>query len=87
MTSTPHGVYAVLHHGLQGFCEPLLGHIMLVLAYANGLGFNLHQLRQGVLKPPGNGHSGAKVDVVFREFLRCQGEAEYTEAPASFTIM
>lgn len=69
----PHGVYAVLHHGLQGFCEPLLGHIVLVLAHANGLGFNLHQLRQGVLKPPGNGHSGAKVDVVFREFLRCQG--------------
>ena len=45
---------------------------MLVLTYADGLGVNLHQLRQGILKPPGNGHGAAQVHIKLGEFLRRQ---------------
>ena len=44
-----HGVDAVLHHAVQGLVQLLLGHVVLVLAHADGLGIDLHQLRQGVL--------------------------------------
>ena len=44
-----YGVDAVLHHAVQGLVQLLLGHVMLILAHADGLGVNLHQLRQGVL--------------------------------------
>ena len=32
------------------------GHVVLVLAHADGLGVDLHQLRQRVLEPAGDGH-------------------------------
>ena len=45
---------------------------MLVLAHPDGLGVDLHQLRQGVLEQPGDGYGAAEVHVVLRELLRRQ---------------
>ena len=42
---------------------------MLILPHADGLGVNLHQLCQGILKPPGNGDGRAQVYIILREFL------------------
>ncbi len=49
------------------------GTVVLVLPHADGLGVDLHQLRQGVLQAPCDGHGGAEVHVVLRELLRRQG--------------
>ena len=68
-----HGVDAVLHHAVQGLVQPLGGHVVLVLPHADGLGVNLHQLRQRVLEPPGDRHGGPQVHVVLGELLRRQG--------------
>ena len=68
----PHGVDAILHHAAQGLVQPLGGHVVLVLAHADGLGVDLHQLRQRVLEPPGDGHGGAEVHVILGELLRRQ---------------
>ena len=67
-----HGVDAILHHAAQRLIQPLLGHIVLVLPHADGLGVDLHQLRQRVLHPAGDGHGAAEVYVVLRELLRRQ---------------
>ena len=67
-----HGVHAVLHHRVQALLQPLLGHIMLVLPHADGLGLDLHQLRQGILEAAGDGHGGAEVHVILGKFLRRQ---------------
>ncbi|MPM35682.1 hypothetical protein SDC9_82275 [bioreactor metagenome] len=64
------GVDAVLHHALEGFAQPFLRHIVLILPYANGLGIDLNQLRQGILEPPRDGYRRTQVDVVLRELLR-----------------
>ena len=45
---------------------------MLVLPHADGLGVDLHQLRQRILQAAGDGDGGAQVHVVLREFLRRQ---------------
>ena len=56
---------------------------MLVLAHADGLGIDLHQLRQGVLEPPGNGHRRAQIYVVLRELLeQCAGFLRVPESGA-----
>ncbi|CAN3996757.1 hypothetical protein PBMFNG_PBMFNG_00960, partial [Dysosmobacter welbionis] len=44
-----HGVHTVLHHTVQSLVQPLGGHVVLVLSHADGLGVDLHQLRQRVL--------------------------------------
>ena len=49
-----------------------LGHIVLVLPHADGLGVDLHQLRQGVLEPPGDGNRRAQGHVEVRELLGAQ---------------
>ena len=67
-----HGVDAVLHHAGQRLVQPLLGHIVLVLAHADGLGIDLHQLRQRVLHPPRDRYGAAQVHIVVGELLRCQ---------------
>ena len=64
------GVDAVLHDAAQGLVQALLGHVVLVLADADGLGVDLHQLGQGVLEAAGDGDGGAQVHVVLGEFLR-----------------
>ena len=45
---------------------------MLILAHADGLGVDLHQLSQGVLEPPGDGHRRTQVHVELGELLRRQ---------------
>ena len=42
---------------------------MLILAHPDGLGVDLHQLGQGVLKPPGDGHRRAEIHVILGELL------------------
>ncbi len=42
---------------------------MLVLAYADGFGVNLHQLSQGVLQAAGNAGCAAQAHVDIRHFL------------------
>ena len=67
-----HRVDAAFHHASQGGIQPGRGHIMLVLADADGLGVDLHQLRQRILQAAGDGNGAAQVDIVFREFLAGQ---------------
>ncbi len=52
--------------------QALLGHIVLVLPNADGLGIDLHQLCQRVLQAAGDGNGAAQVDIVFRELLGSQ---------------
>ena len=68
----PHRVDAVLHHAGEGLVQPGLGHVVLVLAHADALGVDLHQLGQGILEPPGDGHGASQVHVVVGELLRGQ---------------
>ena len=65
-------VHAVFHHTVQRFVQALLGHIMLVLAHAHGLGVNFNQFGQRVLQAARNGNRAAQVDVILRELLRRQ---------------
>ena len=62
-----HAVHAVFHHAVQRFFQPLLRHIVLVLAHAHGFGFNFHQFCQGVLQAAGNGNGAAQIDIKLRE--------------------
>ena len=54
---------------------------MLVLAHADGLGIDLHQLRQRVLEPPGDGHGAAQIHIKLREFLGGQGRGRVDRGP------
>ena len=65
-----HGVDAVFHHGGKGFVQPFLGHVMLVLPHADGLGIDLHKLGQRILHPAGNGYGGAQVDIILGKLFR-----------------
>ena len=47
----------------------LFGHIVLVLAHADGLGVDLHQLCQRVLQAAGDGNGAAQGNVKLRELL------------------
>ena len=40
------------------------GHVVLILPHADGLGVDLHQLRQRILQPPGDGDGAAQVHVI-----------------------
>ena len=64
-----HFVHAVLHHAVQGIAELLLVHVMLVLAYADGLGVDFHQLRQRILEPAGDGRGASLSHIEIGEFL------------------
>ena len=59
-------------HAVQGGIQPGGRHIVLVLPDTDGLGVDLHQLRQRVLEPPGDGHRRPEVHVVLGELLRRQ---------------
>ena len=67
------GVDAVFHHRVQRGLQLLFGHIVLVLADADGLRLNLDQLGQGILETAGDGDRGAQVHVKLGEFLRTEG--------------
>ena len=65
----PYPVDTAFHHAVQRLRQPVLGHIVLILPHADGLGINLDQLGQRVLQPPGDGNSGPEIDIVIGEFL------------------
>ena len=67
-----YAVHAVLHHPLQRFVQPLLGHVVLILANAYALWVYLYKLRQRVLQPSGDGHCAPQGYIVIRELLRAQ---------------
>ncbi len=47
--------------------QAVLVHVMLVLAHADGLGVDLHQLRQRILQAPRDRHRAAQRHVEVRE--------------------
>ena len=67
-----HPVYAVFHHGVQGFPQLLLVHIMLVLTHADGFRIYFYQLRQRILKTAGDGCGTALAHIQVRIFFRGQ---------------
>ncbi len=67
-----HFVHTVFHHPPQGFPQFFLIHVMLILPHADGLRINLHQFRQRVLEPAGNGCGAALAHVKIGKFLRGQ---------------
>ena len=68
----PYGVDAIFHHAGQRLVQFGFGHVMLVLADANGLGIDFDQFCQRVLQTPGNGNGGAQGYIVLGKFLRRQ---------------
>ena len=65
-----HGIHAVFHHRIELAGELVLVDVVLVLADADGLGIDLHQLGQGILQAAGDGHGAAEGNVEIRKFLR-----------------
>ena len=62
-------VHHRFHYAVQGLRQFLLVHVVLVLAHANGLGIDLHQLRQRVLHAAGDGDGASDSDVIAGELL------------------
>ena len=67
------GIDAVLHHRVQRGFQLLFGHVMLVLADADGLRLNLDQLRQGILKTAGDGDRRTQVHIELWKLLGAEG--------------
>ena len=65
-----HPVYTILHHRAQHLIQALLVQIVLILADADGLRIDLHQLCQRVLEPSGNGN-GAPLSHIKAGKLLC----------------
>ena len=63
---------AALHHARKRRFQLRLLEVVLILAHADRLGIDLHQLGERVLHAPGDGHRAAQGHVVLREFLRRQ---------------
>ena len=66
--------------------DSALGHVVLVLADADRLRVDLHQLGERILQAPRDRHRAAQRDVEVRAARRAYADAEYTDAPASLTI-
>ena len=64
-----HAVDAILDHGVQAARQLALVHVVLVLAHADGLGVDLHQLGQRVLQAPRNAGRATQADVHVGHFL------------------
>ena len=64
-----HGVHAVLDHGVQRARQLALVHVVLVLAHADALGLDLHQLGQRVLQAARNAGGAAQAHVHVGHFL------------------
>ena len=62
-------VHARVDHRVEALLQPVLRHVVLVLADADALGIDLHQLRQRILQPPGDGDGAADRHVQIRELL------------------
>ncbi len=66
----PDGVDAILDHGFQRFTQPVLVNIMLVLADADRLGFDLHQLGERILQTARNRNRAADGNVKLGKLAR-----------------
>ena len=82
-----HLVHAVLHHAFQRLAQTFLVHIMLVLAHADGLRRYLHQLRERSCRRRPRLMAPRVVTSRSGYSSLASLEAEYTEAPASFTMV
>ena len=58
-----------LDDSVEGLQQLFLIDIMLVLADADGFGFDFDKFRQGILNPPGDRHSAPQRDIEVRKFL------------------
>ena len=65
-------IHAVFDLRIQRTRQRVRIHIVLILAHADGLGFDLHQLRQRILQAPRDGHRAAQADIKVRKFVRRQ---------------
>ena len=65
-------VHAVLHDSAQRLIEPLLVHVVLILADSDRLRIDLDQLRERVLHAPCHRRGAALLHIKVRKFLRCQ---------------
>ena len=67
-----HGIDGIFDDRIEGMGELRLRHVVLVLADADGLRVDLHQLGQRILQAAGDGHRTAQGHVHVREFGRGQ---------------
>ena len=70
LTSTPDAVHTVLDHRVQRAGQLHLGQVVLVLADADRLRVDLHQLGQRVLEPARDGDGAAQRHVHVGQLLR-----------------
>ena len=63
-----HRVDAVFDRGVERARERALVHVVLILADADRLGIDLHQLGQRILQAPGDGHGAAQAHVQLGKF-------------------
>ena len=64
-----HRVHTTFHGHVERFLQGRLVYIVLVLAYTDALGFNLHQLGQRVHQSATDGYGTTDGHIVFGEFL------------------
>ena len=69
-TSTPDRVHAILDHRIERARQLGLADVVLVLADADRLRIDLHQLGQRILQAARDRHRAAQRDVQVRQFLR-----------------
>ena len=63
------GVHAVFHHRIERLAELQRTHVMLILAHADGLGIDPHELRERILQTARNRHGPAQRHVEIGELL------------------
>ena len=64
-----HLVHAAIDDELERALQCRLGNVVLILAYADALGFYLHEFSQGVLQAASNRNRATNGEVQFREFF------------------
>ncbi len=74
--STPTAFDAILDHGVERARQRVLVDVVLVLAHADGLGFDLHQLRQRILQAAGDGNRAADRHVEIGNSFAASSDAE-----------
>ena len=62
-------IYRILYNCVQGFCQLLLVHIVLILTDSDGLWIDLDQLCQRILYSSGDGSSTSLANIKMRKFL------------------
>ena len=65
-------IYRILNNCVQGFCQLLLVHIVLILTDSDSLGIDLDQLCQRILYSSGDGSRTSLTNIKMREFLGCK---------------